>query len=114
MDSIGICGRWFKHLWLAPQTTGFLVYSDSDFVNHCLCLQIEFLKDETCKTVCSKSYDPKKTADSALLKELKRAMNLNYYHHWIVGGFVEKCVCELVLLFFISSPWFWQGKRFIV
>lgn len=48
--------------------------------------QIEFMKNETCKTVCTKSYDPKKSEDSGHLKELKRAMNLNYYHHWIVGG----------------------------
>ncbi|XP_042871776.1 transmembrane 9 superfamily member 2-like [Penaeus japonicus] len=48
--------------------------------------EIEFMKNETCKTVCTKSYDPKKSEDSGHLKELKRAMNLNYYHHWIVDN----------------------------
>ncbi|KAK7077761.1 transmembrane 9 superfamily member 2, partial [Halocaridina rubra] len=47
---------------------------------------IEFLKPESCREVCIKEYDPKNVDQSNFLKELKRAMNLNYYHHWIVDN----------------------------
>ncbi|XP_064120966.1 transmembrane 9 superfamily member 2-like isoform X2 [Macrobrachium nipponense] len=48
--------------------------------------KVEFMKTEKCKVVCTKEYDPKVKDQASLLAELKRAMNLNYYHHWIVDN----------------------------
>ncbi|MPC99795.1 Transmembrane 9 superfamily member 2 [Portunus trituberculatus] len=46
---------------------------------------LEFMKDQKCAKVCTKSYKTSSKEDKKKLNDLKRAMNLNYYHHWIVG-----------------------------
>lgn len=48
--------------------------------------KIEFLSSQKCVTVCSKNYDPAIKEDKQKLNDLKKAMNLNYYHHWIVDN----------------------------
>ncbi|XP_066571268.1 transmembrane 9 superfamily protein member 5 [Amia ocellicauda] len=45
-----------------------------------------FLKEETCKKVCSKVYDPSKPEDKLKLIFLKKGMQLNYQHHWIIDN----------------------------
>uniref|UniRef100_A0AAR2JSC6 Transmembrane 9 superfamily member n=1 Tax=Pygocentrus nattereri TaxID=42514 RepID=A0AAR2JSC6_PYGNA len=45
-----------------------------------------FKKDEACQKVCTKSYDTAKLEDKANLDFLKRGMQLNYQHHWIVDN----------------------------
>lgn len=47
---------------------------------------IEFMKNQNCIKVCSKSYKTSDKEDKKKLNDLKRAMNLNYYHHWIVDN----------------------------
>uniref|UniRef100_A0A8C9FDI0 Transmembrane 9 superfamily member n=1 Tax=Pavo cristatus TaxID=9049 RepID=A0A8C9FDI0_PAVCR len=41
---------------------------------------------ETCKPVCTKTYDTKKPEDKQKLDFLKKSMLLNYQHHWIVDN----------------------------
>jgi hypothetical protein len=48
-------------------------------------LQIEFMKDKTCGFLCKRSYKAGNKNDEAKLVLLKKGMNLNYQHHWIVG-----------------------------
>jgi len=48
--------------------------------------KFNFKKDETCKKVCTKSYDKSKSEDKTKLDFLKRGMQLNYQHHWIVDN----------------------------
>lgn len=45
-----------------------------------------FNKKETCKAVCTKTYDTKKPEDKQKLDFLKKSMLLNYQHHWIVDN----------------------------
>lgn len=48
--------------------------------------KIEFLKNETCKVLCTKTYsanNPKSVLD---LSKLRKALTLNYQHHWIVDN----------------------------
>ncbi|KAM3678172.1 transmembrane 9 superfamily member 2 [Ammospiza nelsoni] len=45
-----------------------------------------FNKKETCKTVCTKTYDTTKPEDKQKLDFLKKSMLLNYQHHWIVDN----------------------------
>ncbi|OXB67448.1 hypothetical protein ASZ78_006041, partial [Callipepla squamata] len=45
-----------------------------------------FKKQETCKKVCSRSYDPENSADKSKLAFLKKGMQLNYQHHWIIDN----------------------------
>ncbi|EMP29758.1 Transmembrane 9 superfamily member 2, partial [Chelonia mydas] len=45
-----------------------------------------FKKEEKCKSVCTKVYDPKKSEDKQKLDFLKKSMLLNYQHHWIVDN----------------------------
>ncbi|XP_010217509.1 PREDICTED: transmembrane 9 superfamily member 2 [Tinamus guttatus] len=45
-----------------------------------------FNKEETCKPVCTKTYDTKKPEDKQKLDFLKKSMLLNYQHHWIVDN----------------------------
>ncbi|XP_048370362.1 transmembrane 9 superfamily member 2-like [Sphaerodactylus townsendi] len=45
-----------------------------------------FNKPETCKKVCMKSYDPEKAEDVSKLAFLKKGMQLNYQHHWIIDN----------------------------
>uniref|UniRef100_A0A8C3QWL4 Transmembrane 9 superfamily member n=1 Tax=Cyanoderma ruficeps TaxID=181631 RepID=A0A8C3QWL4_9PASS len=40
-----------------------------------------FKKQETCKKVCTRSYDPGNSADKSKLAFLKKGMQLNYQHH---------------------------------
>uniref|UniRef100_A0A6Q2YCR8 Transmembrane 9 superfamily member n=1 Tax=Esox lucius TaxID=8010 RepID=A0A6Q2YCR8_ESOLU len=45
-----------------------------------------FKKDEKCKKLCTKTYVKDKTDDKKLLDFIKRGMQLNYQHHWIVDN----------------------------
>ncbi|KAI6078242.1 Transmembrane 9 superfamily member 2-like protein [Aix galericulata] len=45
-----------------------------------------FKKQETCKKVCTRSYDPENSADRSKLAFLKKGMQLNYQHHWIIDN----------------------------
>ncbi|EMP27468.1 Transmembrane 9 superfamily member 2 [Chelonia mydas] len=45
-----------------------------------------FNKAETCKIACTKSYDPEKSDDKNKLAFLKKGMQLNYQHHWIIDN----------------------------
>ncbi|NXP20252.1 TM9S2 protein, partial [Scytalopus superciliaris] len=45
-----------------------------------------FKKQETCKKVCTRSYDPANSADKSKLAFLKKGMQLNYQHHWIIDN----------------------------
>lgn len=46
------------------------------------------MRNLKCEKVCEeKVYSPKVKEDKQKLNDLKRAMNLNYYHHWIVGKY---------------------------
>ncbi|ETE64061.1 Transmembrane 9 superfamily member 2, partial [Ophiophagus hannah] len=45
-----------------------------------------FKKDEECKKVCVKSYDPQNPEDRNKLDFLKKGMQLNYQHHWIIDN----------------------------
>lgn len=54
-------------------------------LNCSLCVlsyQFTFKKQETCKKVCTRSYDPENSADRSKLAFLKKGMQLNYQHHW--------------------------------
>lgn len=51
-------------------------------------LQISFLNDETCKVLCTKKYIPNDSISAMKLFVLKRGMNLNYQHHFIVGKLI--------------------------
>lgn len=48
--------------------------------------KLEFKKNLKCKQVCERTYKSNLKADKKKLSDLKRAMNLNYYHHWIVDN----------------------------
>ncbi|XP_017330589.1 transmembrane 9 superfamily member 2 isoform X1 [Ictalurus punctatus] len=48
--------------------------------------KFKFRKDEPCHIVCKKTYDSSKQEDKANLDFLKRGMELNYQHHWIVDN----------------------------
>uniref|UniRef100_A0A8B9P0J5 Transmembrane 9 superfamily member n=1 Tax=Apteryx owenii TaxID=8824 RepID=A0A8B9P0J5_APTOW len=45
-----------------------------------------FNKPETCKKVCTRSYDPENNVDKNKLAFLKKGMQLNYQHHWIIDN----------------------------
>lgn len=45
-----------------------------------------FNKLETCKKVCMKSYNPENAEDMTKLAFLKKGMQLNYQHHWIIDN----------------------------
>ncbi|XP_017785554.1 PREDICTED: transmembrane 9 superfamily member 2 [Nicrophorus vespilloides] len=47
--------------------------------------KIEFMKNETCKVLCKKSYT-NKHEDNQKLSILRKAIGLNYKHHWIVDN----------------------------
>ncbi|XP_006633059.1 transmembrane 9 superfamily protein member 5 [Lepisosteus oculatus] len=44
------------------------------------------MKNEKCKKVCAKSYDPSKADDKMRLAFLKKGIQLNYQHHWIIDN----------------------------
>uniref|UniRef100_A0A4W4EYU8 Transmembrane 9 superfamily member n=1 Tax=Electrophorus electricus TaxID=8005 RepID=A0A4W4EYU8_ELEEL len=48
--------------------------------------KFKFGKDVSCQKVCSKSYATSNQEDKAKLDFLKRGMELNYQHHWIVDN----------------------------
>ncbi|KYO32780.1 hypothetical protein Y1Q_0009372 [Alligator mississippiensis] len=48
--------------------------------------KFKFNKPETCKRVCIKSYDPENANDRNKLEFLKKGMQLNYQHHWIIDN----------------------------
>ncbi|KAK9393614.1 transmembrane 9 superfamily member 2-like [Crotalus adamanteus] len=48
--------------------------------------EFTFKKDEECKKACVKSYDPQKPEDKNNLDFLKKGMQLNYQHHWIIDN----------------------------
>nr|BAN20623.1 conserved hypothetical protein [Riptortus pedestris] len=48
--------------------------------------KISFLKNETCKVVCSRNYTGGDAESMAKLDFLKKGMGLNYQHHWIVDN----------------------------
>ncbi|XP_042097617.1 transmembrane 9 superfamily member 2-like isoform X6 [Ovis aries] len=48
--------------------------------------EFSFNKSETCVKVCMKSYDTAKEDQKKKLDFLKRGMQLNYQHHWIIDN----------------------------
>lgn len=48
--------------------------------------KISFLKNETCKHVCTKNYTGGNKESNEKLDLLKKGMSLNYQHHWIVDN----------------------------
>ncbi|XP_067313733.1 transmembrane 9 superfamily protein member 5 isoform X1 [Pseudorasbora parva] len=48
--------------------------------------KFSFKADQTCVKVCTKSYDKDSKEDKLKLDFLKRGMELNYQHHWIVDN----------------------------
>ncbi|CAB1325373.1 unnamed protein product [Coregonus sp. 'balchen'] len=48
--------------------------------------KFSFKKDEKCQKLCTKTYVKGKTEDKNMLDFLKRGMQLNYQHHWIVDN----------------------------
>lgn len=51
-------------------------------------LQVSFLKDDDCRTLCTKRYLPNDSISNMKLFVLKRGMSLNYQHHFIVGKYL--------------------------
>lgn len=47
---------------------------------------ISFLKDESCKKLCHKSYDLTRPDDVKKLDRLRKGIHYNYQHHWIVDN----------------------------
>ncbi|NWX03151.1 TM9S2 protein, partial [Caloenas nicobarica] len=45
-----------------------------------------FKEQQTCQKVCTRSYDPENSADKSKLAFLKKGMQLNYQHHWIIDN----------------------------
>ncbi|XP_023025912.1 transmembrane 9 superfamily protein member 2 [Leptinotarsa decemlineata] len=55
--------------------------------------KIQFMKNETCKIVCRKTYSGDNAKDNLLLSKLRKGISLNYQHHWIVDNMpVTTCV----------------------
>ncbi|KAL1457436.1 hypothetical protein WDU94_007669, partial [Cyamophila willieti] len=48
--------------------------------------KLNFLQDQTCTPLCTKTYTPGNGDSTLKLALLKRGMDLNYYHHWIVDN----------------------------
>ncbi|KRT79308.1 hypothetical protein AMK59_7203, partial [Oryctes borbonicus] len=48
--------------------------------------KIEFMKNDTCKKLCLKSYTAGKELDETLLSIIRKGISLNYQHHWIVDN----------------------------
>lgn len=47
---------------------------------------ISFLKDESCKSVCTKTYDLSRDEDIKSVDRLRKGIYENYQHHWIVDN----------------------------
>lgn len=63
-------------------------------IYNCIFLQVSFLKDEDCKTLCTKKYIPGDSISNMKLFVLKRGMSLNYQHHFIVGK-INYLICTI-------------------
>lgn len=48
--------------------------------------EISFLKNQSCKSLCHKSYDLSKDEDISKLDRLRKGVFENYQHHWIVDN----------------------------
>ncbi|XP_052026311.1 transmembrane 9 superfamily member 2-like [Apodemus sylvaticus] len=48
--------------------------------------KFSFKKEETCRKVCVKSYDPDNEDEMNKLAFLKRAIKQNYHHHWVIDN----------------------------
>lgn len=48
--------------------------------------KLSFLNDEECVTVCEKNYKVSNSDDIRKLRFLKKAVILNYQHHWIIDN----------------------------
>lgn len=48
--------------------------------------KINFLENKTCAVLCTKTYLPDNSNSESKLNLLKRGMDLNYHHHWIVDN----------------------------
>lgn len=48
--------------------------------------QIQFLKNESCKELCTIKYSGNNKESLEYLERLKKGMRLNYQHHWIVDN----------------------------
>ncbi|XP_038673822.1 transmembrane 9 superfamily member 2 [Scyliorhinus canicula] len=48
--------------------------------------KFHFKKEEVCKHVCTKEYNPSNNDDKSKLAFLKNGMYLNYQHHWIIDN----------------------------
>lgn len=48
--------------------------------------EISFLKNESCKVLCKKTYDLSNTEDIEKVDKLRKGVYLNYQHHWIVDN----------------------------
>lgn len=48
--------------------------------------EFSFNKSETCVKVCMKSYDTAKEDQKKKLDFLKKGIQLNYQHHWIIDN----------------------------
>ncbi|KAJ8255088.1 hypothetical protein GJAV_G00200790 [Gymnothorax javanicus] len=48
--------------------------------------KFKFMEPKTCQVVCKKSYDTTKKEDHAKLEFLKKGIQLNYQHHWIIDN----------------------------
>ncbi|XP_020827424.1 transmembrane 9 superfamily member 2-like isoform X2 [Phascolarctos cinereus] len=48
--------------------------------------KFSFNHEETCMKACVKSYDPRNESEKKKLAFLKKGMQLNYQHHWIIDN----------------------------
>ncbi|XP_018569318.1 transmembrane 9 superfamily member 2 [Anoplophora glabripennis] len=48
--------------------------------------KIKFMKNESCVSVCKKSYSGANAKHNLLLSVLRKGISLNYQHHWIVDN----------------------------
>lgn len=55
--------------------------------------KIQFMKNISCQTVCTKSYSGEDKRSDRLLSILRKGISLNYQHHWIVDNMpVTSCI----------------------
>lgn len=48
--------------------------------------KIQFMKNLTCETVCTKKYFSNNSVSHNMLSTLRKGISLNYQHHWIVDN----------------------------
>ena len=53
-------------------------------------MQITFMKDMKCQDVCTKTYTKDKN-DQARLDFLRKGIQQNYQHHWLVNNKLMSC-----------------------